>query len=152
MDGDGKFERVSGTSVGGGTFWGLGRLLTKCKRLLFSPSHWSQIYVASYSEKKDFIFCCSFDELLELSHQGNNRVIDMLVGDIYGGLDYSKVGFRNSSLPVLLYINGDIILKYSFADNRLGLPQQPLLRALVKPFQKTESLRSTSPKISPAPC
>lgn len=33
----------------------------------------------------------SFDELLELSHQGNNRVIDMLVGDIYGGADYSKV-------------------------------------------------------------
>lgn len=33
----------------------------------------------------------SFDELLELSHQGNNRVIDMLVGDIYGGMDYAKV-------------------------------------------------------------
>lgn len=33
----------------------------------------------------------SFDELLELSHQGNNRVVDMLVGDIYGGIDYSKV-------------------------------------------------------------
>nr|GEV84242.1 glutamine synthetase nodule isozyme [Tanacetum cinerariifolium] len=32
VDGDGKFERVSGTSVGGGTFWGLGKLLTKCKR------------------------------------------------------------------------------------------------------------------------
>ncbi|KDO82398.1 hypothetical protein CISIN_1g025826mg [Citrus sinensis] len=64
VDGDGKFERISGTSVGGGTFWGLGRLLTNCK---------------------------SFDELLELSHQGNNRVIDMLVGDIYGGSEYSKV-------------------------------------------------------------
>ncbi|GKV22897.1 hypothetical protein SLEP1_g32711 [Rubroshorea leprosula] len=64
VDGDGKFERISGTNLGGGTFWGLGRLLTKCK---------------------------SFDELLELSHQGNNRVIDMLVGDIYGGMDYSKV-------------------------------------------------------------
>lgn len=35
--------------------------------------------------------CVSFDELLELSHDGNNRVIDMLVGDIYGGTDYSKV-------------------------------------------------------------
>lgn len=32
MDGNGKFERVSGTSLGGGTFWGLGRLLTKCNR------------------------------------------------------------------------------------------------------------------------
>ncbi|KAJ6760721.1 PANTOTHENATE KINASE [Salix purpurea] len=57
VDGDGKFERVSGTNVGGGTYWGLGRLLTKCK---------------------------SFDELLELSQRGDNRTIDMLVGDIYG--------------------------------------------------------------------
>ncbi|KAL3501180.1 hypothetical protein ACH5RR_035629 [Cinchona calisaya] len=63
VDGEGKFERVSGTSIGGGTFWGLGKLLTKCK---------------------------SFDELLELSHSGNNRVIDMLVGDIYDGMDYPK--------------------------------------------------------------
>ncbi|KAK1552292.1 hypothetical protein Q3G72_014005 [Acer saccharum] len=71
VDGDGQFERISGTSVGGGTFWGLGRLLTKCK---------------------------SFDELLELSHQGNNRVIDMLVGDIYGGLDYSKIGLSSTTI------------------------------------------------------
>ncbi|KAH7570293.1 hypothetical protein ACOSP7_018343 [Xanthoceras sorbifolium] len=71
VDGDGKFERISGTSVGGGTFWGLGRLLTNCK---------------------------SFDELLELSHQGNNRVIDMLVGDIYGGLDYSKIGLSSTTI------------------------------------------------------
>ncbi|MBA0718050.1 hypothetical protein Golax_005817 [Gossypium laxum] len=71
VDGDGKFERVSGTSLGGGTFWGLGRLLTKCK---------------------------NFDELLELSHQGNNRVIDMLVGDIYGGTDYAKIGLSATTI------------------------------------------------------
>ncbi|KAF5449903.1 hypothetical protein F2P56_030303 [Juglans regia] len=71
VDGDGKFERVSGTNVGGGTFWGLGRLLTNCK---------------------------SFDELLELSHKGNNRVIDMLVGDIYGGMDYSKIGLSSTTI------------------------------------------------------
>ncbi|CAA0814129.1 Pantothenate kinase 2 [Striga hermonthica] len=71
VDGDNKFERVSGTSVGGGTFWGLGKLLTKCK---------------------------SFDELLELSHKGNNRVIDMLVGDIYGGMDYSKIGLTSTTI------------------------------------------------------
>ncbi|KAK8636686.1 hypothetical protein V6N13_124426 [Hibiscus sabdariffa] len=69
VDGDGKFERVSGTSLGGGTFWGLGRLSTNCK---------------------------NFDELLELSHQGNNRVIDMLVGDIYGGTDYEKISYLNA--------------------------------------------------------
>ncbi|ESW10066.1 hypothetical protein PHAVU_009G178200 [Phaseolus vulgaris] len=71
VDGDGKFERVSGTNVGGGTYWGLGRLLTKCK---------------------------SFDELLELSQKGDNRSMDMLVGDIYGGLDYSKIGLSASTI------------------------------------------------------
>lgn len=71
VDGDGKFSRVSGTSVGGGTFWGLGKLLTKCN---------------------------SFDELLELSHDGNNKVIDMLVGDIYGGTNYSKIGLSSTAI------------------------------------------------------
>ncbi|KAG2675866.1 hypothetical protein I3843_12G026800 [Carya illinoinensis] len=71
VDGDGKFQRVSGTNVGGGTYWGLGRLLTKCK---------------------------SFDDLLELSQRGNNRTIDMLVGDIYGGMDYSKIGLSASTI------------------------------------------------------
>uniref|UniRef100_A0A7C9EM76 Pantothenate kinase 2 n=1 Tax=Opuntia streptacantha TaxID=393608 RepID=A0A7C9EM76_OPUST len=71
VDGDGNFQRVSGTNVGGGTYWGLGKLLTKCK---------------------------SFDELLELSQRGDNRTIDMLVGDIYGGMDYSKIGLSASTI------------------------------------------------------
>lgn len=71
VDGDGKFQRVSGTNVGGGTYWGLGKLLTKCK---------------------------SFDDLLELSQRGDNRTIDMLVGDIYGGMDYSKIGLSASTI------------------------------------------------------
>ncbi|KAK1302878.1 Pantothenate kinase 2 [Acorus calamus] len=71
VDGDGQFERVSGTNVGGGTYWGLGRLLTNCK---------------------------SFDELLELSQRGDNKNVDMLVGDIYGGLDYSKIGLSASTI------------------------------------------------------
>ncbi|KAL9325315.1 hypothetical protein ACSQ67_005960 [Phaseolus vulgaris] len=71
VEGEGKFERVSGTSIGGGTFWGLGKLLTKCK---------------------------SFDELLELSYRGNNRQVDMLVGDIYGGMDYSKIGLSSTTI------------------------------------------------------
>ncbi|XP_014490606.1 pantothenate kinase 2 [Vigna radiata var. radiata] len=71
VDGDGKFERISGTNVGGGTYWGLGRLLTKCE---------------------------SFDELLELSQKGDNRNTDMLVGDIYGGMDYAKIGLSASTI------------------------------------------------------
>ncbi|KAM7468651.1 hypothetical protein LguiB_016213 [Lonicera macranthoides] len=85
VDGNDKFERVSGTSVGGGTFWGLGKLLTKCK---------------------------SFDDLLELSLKGNNRVIDMLVGDIYGGMDYNKIGLKStaiaSSFGKAIYENKEI--------------------------------------------
>lgn len=71
VEGNGKFERVSGTSIGGGTFWGLGKLLTQCK---------------------------SFDELLELSYQGNNKEVDMLVGDIYGGMDYAKIGLSSTAI------------------------------------------------------
>ncbi|KAG4997171.1 hypothetical protein JHK85_028610 [Glycine max] len=56
VDGDGKYERVSGTNVGGGF-------------LKMSSS---------------------FGELLELSQKGDNSNTDMLVGDIYGGMDYSK--------------------------------------------------------------
>ncbi|CAM6128447.1 unnamed protein product [Calypogeia fissa] len=71
VEGEGIFERVSGTNVGGGTFWGLGRLLTKCK---------------------------NFDEILELSQGGDNSTVDMLVGDIYGGLDYNKIGLSASTI------------------------------------------------------
>ncbi|KAK3733934.1 hypothetical protein QZH41_009580 [Actinostola sp. cb2023] len=59
-----KFQRVGGTSMGGGTFWGLGSLLTNAK---------------------------GFDELLELATQGQHKNVDMLVKDIYGGA-YADIG------------------------------------------------------------
>ena len=31
VDGENKYERIGGTSTGGGTFWGLGSLLTDAK-------------------------------------------------------------------------------------------------------------------------
>jgi type II pantothenate kinase len=65
VDGSGKFERVSGTNLGGGTFLGLCRLLTGVK---------------------------NFDEMLKLSSQGDSANIDMLVGDIYGGRGYEDIG------------------------------------------------------------
>lgn len=46
----------------------------------------------------------SFDELLELSQKGDNRTIDMLVGDIYGGLDYSKVNFAVDLVLIYIYM------------------------------------------------
>ncbi|KAH8867177.1 Pantothenate kinase 4 [Schistosoma japonicum] len=60
-----SYQRVGGTSIGGGTFWGLGTLLSGGK--------------------------FTFDELLEMADSGDHRHIDMLVRDIYGGA-YDALG------------------------------------------------------------
>jgi len=70
VDEDGAFERVSGTSLGGGTLWGLLSLLTSAT---------------------------SFDEMLAFSERGDNSTVDMLVGDIYGQ-DYSKLGLKSTMI------------------------------------------------------
>ncbi|KAJ3190165.1 hypothetical protein HDU85_000456 [Gaertneriomyces sp. JEL0708] len=67
---DETYERISGTSLGGGTLWGLLSLLTEAK---------------------------DYDEMLELSQLGDNKNVDMLVGDIYGG-DYPKIGLKGSAI------------------------------------------------------
>ena len=64
VSGPRQFERIGGTSLGGGTLWGLLSLLTGAR---------------------------TFDEMLALADKGDNKKVDMLVGDIYG-TDYSKVG------------------------------------------------------------
>lgn len=64
VESESSYERIGGSAMGGGTFWGLGSLLTKAK---------------------------GFDELLELAEKGDHRNVDMLVKDIYGG-DYSSMG------------------------------------------------------------
>ncbi|RNA22859.1 pantothenate kinase 3 isoform X2 [Brachionus plicatilis] len=56
------FRRVSGTSIGGGTFLGLCCLLTGCK---------------------------TYEEAIDLANKGDNTKVDKLVQDIYGG-DYPK--------------------------------------------------------------
>ena len=68
VKGPGKYERVSGTSLGGGTYWGLCRLLTKC---------------------------ATFEEVLDIAESGNAGRVDMHVRDIYGG-DYSESGLVGS--------------------------------------------------------
>jgi len=59
-----KFSRISGTSLGGGTFLGLCCLLTGC---------------------------ASFEEALSMAEDGDSTKVDKLVRDIYGG-DYTKFG------------------------------------------------------------
>jgi pantothenate kinase len=65
VDDFGRYERVSGTSVGGGTFWGLCRLLTKVK---------------------------TFSEVEHLCNVGHNASVDLLVSDIYGTGGFESLG------------------------------------------------------------
>merc|ERR1740124_345852 len=57
VDGPRRHERISGSTIGGGTYWGLCRLLTDVE---------------------------SFDGALALAERGDPGKVDMLVGDIYG--------------------------------------------------------------------
>ncbi|EPX71610.1 fumble family pantothenate kinase [Schizosaccharomyces octosporus yFS286] len=72
VTGPSKFERIGGSSLGGGTLWGLLSLLTHAS---------------------------SFDEMLELSKKGDNAAVDMLVGDIYGeNIGYERIGLKDSTI------------------------------------------------------
>ena len=64
------YERVGGTSLGGGTFWGILSLLTGAR---------------------------TFDEMLSMAEQGDNSGVDMLVGDIYGK-DYGKIHLKSTAI------------------------------------------------------
>jgi type II pantothenate kinase len=70
VSGPRQFERVGGTSLGGGTFWGILSLLTGAR---------------------------TFDEMLSMAEQGDNSGVDMLVGDIYG-TDYGKIGLKSTTI------------------------------------------------------
>lgn len=70
VSGPREYERVGGTSLGGGTLWGLLSLLTGAR---------------------------SFDEMLSMASRGDNTKVDMLVGDIYG-TDYGKIGLKSTTI------------------------------------------------------
>lgn len=59
-----NYKRISGTSLGGGTFLGLCCLLTGCD---------------------------TFEEAIQLATKGDHKKVDKLVKDIYGG-DYERFG------------------------------------------------------------
>jgi type II pantothenate kinase len=60
-----NFQRVSGSSIGGGFFHGLCSLLCGVE---------------------------TFEEAIELASTGDNKNVDKLVGDIYGEGGYDKIG------------------------------------------------------------
>ena len=70
VSGPRDFKRVGGTSLGGGTLWGLLSLLTGSR---------------------------TFDEMLGMAERGDNAKVDMLVGDIYG-TDYGKIGLKSTTI------------------------------------------------------
>lgn len=64
------YSRVGGSSLGGGTLWGLLSLITGAQ---------------------------TYDEMLQWAQEGDNTKVDMLVGDIYG-TDYQKIGLKSSNI------------------------------------------------------
>ncbi|KAF4552299.1 Pantothenate kinase-like protein [Elsinoe fawcettii] len=72
VEGVGRYQRIGGTSLGGGTLWGLLSLLTGAR---------------------------TFDEMLAMSEKGDNSAVDLLVGDIYGaGMGYEKIGLSERTI------------------------------------------------------
>ena len=69
------FERVSGTALGGGSFWGLCKLLVDIGE---------------------------FDKLIDTLGSGDSTKTDLLVGDIYGG-DYDAIGL-NATTTASLFV------------------------------------------------
>ena len=76
--GHGDYARVSGTSLGGGTFLGLSCLLTQVQ----NPHNYNGLL-------KNTFQCATFEEALDLAARGDNKNVDKLVRDIYGG-DYDR--------------------------------------------------------------
>jgi type II pantothenate kinase len=69
VDSPSSMRRVSGTAVGGGTYFGLCKLLTRCE---------------------------TFEEAMDMADRGDSRRVNMLVSDIYGEGGYNRVGLPGS--------------------------------------------------------
>ncbi|XP_075221625.1 pantothenate kinase 3 fbl isoform X2 [Lycorma delicatula] len=100
VNGPHNYRRVSGTSLGGGTFLGLCCLLTGCN---------------------------TFEEAIELASGGDNTHVDKLVRDIYGG-DYERFGLPGdlvASSFMNLYSFGQMNSK----ERRATVSREDLARA-----------------------
>ena len=72
VSGPSQYQRIGGTSLGGGTLWGLLSLLTGAR---------------------------NFDDMLAMADRGDNTAVDLLVGDIYGtGQGYEKIGLSEKTI------------------------------------------------------
>ncbi|KAF3930231.1 hypothetical protein ABW20_dc0104538 [Dactylellina cionopaga] len=103
VSGPQKFERIGGTSLGGGTLWGLLSLLTGAR---------------------------SFDEMLKLADKGDNTTVDMLVGDIYG-TDYGRIGLKSTTIASTFgkvfkkSVQGATVAKEDGEDDESAIVDEP---------------------------
>lgn len=90
VTGPSSYERVGGSSLGGGTFYGLTRALTGCT---------------------------SFEQALALAERGRSCSADLLVGDIYGG-GYPELGLPASTVAASFgkLVRGDALNAASKED------------------------------------
>mmetsp|Transcript_24391 Transcript_24391/g.34967 ORF Transcript_24391/g.34967 Transcript_24391/m.34967 type:complete len:699 (+) Transcript_24391:48-2144(+) len=101
VDGPRKYERISGSTIGGGTYWGLCRLLCEAE---------------------------TFKGALNLASRGDPTKVDMMVGDIYGKSDGDallKLGLSSSTVASSF---GKLVAK---SDPAEGLKEEDLARALL---------------------
>ncbi|XKL59485.1 hypothetical protein PGB90_000501 [Kerria lacca] len=92
--GPNNYKRISGTSLGGGTFLGLCCLLTRCS---------------------------TFEEAIELAAGGDNKKVDKLIRDIYGG-SYERFGLTGELVAASF---GQMISK----EKRDSVSKEDLARA-----------------------
>lgn len=102
---EGNFERVGGSSLGGGTLWGLLSILTDAN---------------------------SFDEMLEMATHGNNENVDLLVGDIYGS-GYNRINHIASSMGKVFkeVVGGDVDDTLTREERLSKFKQEDIARSLL---------------------
>eukprot|EP00020_Sapocribrum_chincoteaguense_P006531 CAMPEP_0170748962 /NCGR_PEP_ID=MMETSP0437-20130122/10143_1 /TAXON_ID=0 /ORGANISM="Sexangularia sp." /LENGTH=437 /DNA_ID=CAMNT_0011087857 /DNA_START=43 /DNA_END=1356 /DNA_ORIENTATION=- len=115
VDSRDSFTRISGSSIGGGTFWGLCRMLTGID---------------------------DFAEVERLSKEGDNANVDLLVRDIYGG-PYDAVGLAGdiiaSSFGKAATAHGHVLRKGPGAP-----PAGPLRPTSARPTAQPTSRTTTT--------
>lgn len=89
------FERIGGSSLGGGTLWGLLLLLTDAN---------------------------DYNEMLEMAQRGNNENVDLLVGDIYG-TSYNKIGLKSNHIASS-FAKVFKKLRFSRLNKKLSVPEK----------------------------
>ena len=92
------YKRISGTALGGGTFLGLCRLLTEVYHILFLVTFslcrlLTEVVCVFFDDAVTLTLteARSFDDAMSLAEGGDQKKVNMLVSDIYGGQEVQEV-------------------------------------------------------------